>query len=291
MYPRWWRERYGEETCVLSQSLVADGKSELGVAVNLGIAGLRTRLQRRPGVYQMPALATAETYGARSIWVALLAVSLLFVNFTPDSLSFELRRGGVSAMTVVAFLIAASLVAAAVATCYLVTLRRAIKRGSYRALGFLVIPGVSLGTLLLLSDLRMHIQRLNPGIVRDAHPGILEFVGLLIRFGGGVRGQVLSGLAVAVLGFGIAGTTWSMKVLRAREGVSSAYLRVESLLVLLFAVAGIATWIGLVESASAYESNGLWWATSSLAGLLAVVSVGTSAGEVGALRRSRRSVP
>jgi len=84
-YPSWWRERYQDEMVVVIQSLLDDGRSPLGVAVNLIASSLRARL------------AGAGAPASREFWVhrtqrSLLVATIPWFAIVPMAVTFYLSN-------------------------------------------------------------------------------------------------------------------------------------------------------------------------------------------------------
>lgn len=106
-YPSWWRERYQDEMVVVIQSLLDDGRSPLGVAINLLASSLRTRLvgsgapaSRRFWVHRTQRSLLVATMP----WFAIVPLALTcylsigqYGFFHGSSTSVHLSRAGVVA--------------------------------------------------------------------------------------------------------------------------------------------------------------------------------------------------
>jgi hypothetical protein len=160
LYPRWWRERYGDEMDVMVQGLVEGGRSPLSLSINLFASSVGVWL-RGTG-----APATREFWTTRT-QRSLLVSALTWFAFLPLSVAFGLSntqhgffKGGtrvqMSGASTDALHVQRILFSALILSCFVALvgwqiLRGALEGQSVRLRWFHMTNRFAMGGILLLS--------------------------------------------------------------------------------------------------------------------------------------------
>ena len=76
-YPRWWRERYGDEVGVHAKDMVADGRSSVSLSLGLMLGAVRTRwtAQGMPKDYRLWSMRNKISIaGATLTWLLIAPI-------------------------------------------------------------------------------------------------------------------------------------------------------------------------------------------------------------------------